>query len=466
MTRSPRDAALRRHLSVLRGRGTTVLREIAVGDTGTVIAVTILQTVVRLVGSIVLTRLLTAEAFGTVGLIASVAVVFGLISDIGIGAFVIRHKETLAPHFLDEIWTIRLIRSLALTVVIAALSRPIALYLGKPEMALPIAIGGLFFVIDGASSLAFATALRDGLLRRMQWLSLVSSLVGLLLSIALALLLRSFWAILVNNLISQVISVSFSYIFFPAAKRRWRLSLERWRELWGFARYITASTIITLIITQSDKVVFGRLFTLDQLGLYVLGGNLAGVASGLAYSWTGSVLYPRLAKAASQPTIELKRQFYRERLSFSLLYMLLIGGLIGSAPLVVALLYDPRYAGAGTFLRWLAFGGLFALNNQATNDLMIARGQPAYTLQTNLIRVAYLVLAGTIGYWRLGSTGVLAAVVTVELIAQIYGWGRLAADRLLSVRWEALLLAVAVGGFCLGELTSQLGFLLLGKSAP
>ncbi len=90
-------------------------RKMIAGDTAIVVGTMLIQNMIRVVGSMILTRMLSAEAFGVIGVISSVAVTFGLLSDIGIVAFVVRHERSNERTFLDEVWTLRMIRSLLLT---------------------------------------------------------------------------------------------------------------------------------------------------------------------------------------------------------------------------------------------------------------------------------------------------------------------------------------------------------------
>ena len=143
--------------------------EIAAGGTASIVAAAIASNLLRVASSVTLTRLLDARAYGVVGVISSVAFILQLSSDIGVQPFVIRHKLGEDPAFLDEVWTLRLIRSTVLTLVMAALSIPIAGFLGKPEFAAVLAVWSVTFIIDGLASMTFATAVRQQRLWRLTW---------------------------------------------------------------------------------------------------------------------------------------------------------------------------------------------------------------------------------------------------------------------------------------------------------
>jgi lipopolysaccharide exporter len=432
------------------------------GDTGAVVGTVFFLNLLRIGGTMIMTRLLNAEAFGVVGITTSVSVVFGLLSDIGIVAFVIRHERGQESAFLDEIWTLRMIRSLALTAGMAVFAEPIAAYLGKPELRLAIAVGGLYFLFDGASSMAFVTALRERLIKRLSAIDIVASVAGLGISIMLANLFHNYWAIIIAGLLSQTFRGILSYTAFPRSRRRWAFSAARMAELWSFARFITGSTIITLILGQTDKVVLSKVFTLDVFGLYILASNIATAPIGLANSYAARILYPHYSHVWRENSARLDTEYYRQRLLMSLLYAFAVGGLIGSAPLVIHILYDKRYVEAAIFLQLLSIASLFALNNYAMNEVMIATGRSYFTLNANIVRLLFLICAGPLAYHYYSVLGLVSVIGAIELAAQLYGWWALQRAKMINWRYETIIAGVSGAGIVSGLALNSIGLWLMG----
>jgi lipopolysaccharide exporter len=451
------DASVRRGSGSMYRRTTALLRADTTAVVGTVIGLNLL----RIISTMVLTRLLNADAYGVVGIVTSVAVVFALISDIGVVAFVVRHEQGLSANLLDEIWTIRLARSIALTVAMALLANPIAQFMQKPELHWPLVLGSLTFLLDGASSMAIATALREKLVKRLSLIDLVASLFVFAVSALLAWLWGNFWAILVTSLMGQALRALLTYVWFDNSGRRIRFSRERMAELWGFSRYITGSTMITLVLSQTDKLILSRVFTLDVLGLYILGSNLATAAAGLATAYASRVLYPHLAECWRERPEALRGEFYAKRMPISMLYMVAVGGAMGAAGLIVAILYDERYADAAVFFQILSISTVFAINNQATNELMIASGRQFFTFHANIIRLIYLILISYPAYAGFGIRGLIVVIGSIELVAQLYGWLMLFRHRLLQWRDELMLLMLAALGIGAGLVLNGVGLSLL-----
>src|SRR3977135_2625516 len=90
-----------------------------------------------LVRSVIMARLLLAEAFGLFGMALTVVTGLGALTNIGLDISVINTKfkddDELSKH-LDTLWTVDLIRRLLLALLMLALARPAAKFYGEPRV--------------------------------------------------------------------------------------------------------------------------------------------------------------------------------------------------------------------------------------------------------------------------------------------------------------------------------------------
>lgn len=423
----------------------------AVAPTMLVTGTVVLLNLIRMVSSMVLTRLLDVEIFGVIGVLSSISIVFMMLSDLGFNAYIVRSSQDISQRFLDEIWTLRLIRSAALSAILMACAWPIASYIGQPQLTLAIAVFGFSFLFDGLASMVVATSERSGRIARLSLFDVTCAIAQTIITIILAWALRSYWAVIYGMLVSNSIKVLLSYTMFPNSSRRWRFSRARAAELWRFSRYITGSSILTMIITQSDKIVLSRFMPLNMFGLYVIATTLAQAPAAFTGAYANRILYPTYARIVREQADALRHQFYAVRRRVSLLYIFAAGALVTMAPLVIEILYDPRYRGASLYLQILAIGTIPALNTQAANVALMAAGRMWAMLIGNMVRLVWLIATGTAGYLAFGPIGLILAVGTVEIAAQLYFWLMLGRAGLLSIREEALLIAAALAGAAIGK---------------
>lgn len=418
--------------------------------TGVLGLTTVGSLVVRTVSSVLLTRLLRPYDFGIVGIVTSVFFVVTLVTDLGFQDFLIRHERTADRHFRDVIWTIHAKRGAALCVVVAAASPAIAWLFGKPVLALPLAVAALIFLINGAASLSLVTALRHDKSRELSILEFGLQVFQTVACLLLALWWRNLWSMIGAMLLQAGLRSVLSYTLFSDSAQRPARDRAISREFFAFSRVVLMSSAMALMIGQSDKLVLGRLFTLPEFGLYAIAVTIASAPWGFAESYINRIVFPIYALIWREAPSELPIVYYRARRATSALYALGCGGLIGSAALVVAILYDPRYAPASTFISLLMIGVAMRLPNAATTQLMVAMGHVGRTPQITLARLLWVILMIPVGFIVLGPIGVVTAMGFIEVPATLYCWVLLRRVGVLDLRKEGAFLALIAVGATIG----------------
>lgn len=425
-------------------------RRLAGSGVALVAGTVIVTNAMRLVSTIVLTRLLSPEDFGATAIFAAIVIVLQMVSDLGFHLFVVQHRDGDDPRFLDVVWTIRLVRSVLLTLLLAALSGPLAALIGKPLLAGAIAVTALYFVIEAASSMSLITTVRRQRLFRLSVIDV--AVIGFQIALGLFLAWRweSYWAIVWAGLAGGALKAALSYLAFPGRAPRLAFDRAIFDELWRFGRTIVGAHTVQVALAQLDKFVLARLFPLGVFGLYGLASNLAAAPAAFTAMYPNRVLLPVMAQAWRDDPATLPRVYYACRRRVMLLYMAAMGAFVGLAPAIVAIVYDPRYADAGGYLAILAVAPLFALNNCAAREALIVVGRVQALLYANLVRLGWLALAGTGGYVAFGPIGFIAAIGAIELPALGYNWWELRRAGLLDAREEVAMLGAAGAGVALG----------------
>ena len=98
-------------------------KKIVKGTAWTLVGFVVAQ-VLRLGSNILLARLLFAEAFALMAIVATVLQALVMMSDIGLGPNVIQSKRGDDQKFLNTIWTIQVMRGTVLAIISAALAWP------------------------------------------------------------------------------------------------------------------------------------------------------------------------------------------------------------------------------------------------------------------------------------------------------------------------------------------------------
>jgi O-antigen/teichoic acid export membrane protein len=408
--------------------------------------------VVRTISSVILTRLLTPYDFGIIGIIGAIFFAVTMVTDLGFEAFLIRHERAEDRHFRDVLWTIHVKRGVALFILLALGSPLIAWLLDKPVIALPMAVASTIFFLNGPTSLSLIMALRHDKAREVSLLDFGLQLFQTATCLLLALWWRNVWALIGAMMLQTALRTLLSFQLFPNAAQRLKRDRAISQEFLAFSRIILMSSALTLLIAQTDKLVLGRLFTLSEFGLYTIAITIASAPAGFCESYGRRIAMPVYARAWREKSSSLGATYYGVRRRAAALYAFACGGLIGSAPLVIALLYDPRYTSAAIFVSLLMVATALHFPNVTASEFLTAVGDMGRMLRINVVRFAWLVFTIPAGFLLYGTLGVVGAVGLVELPAMLYCWKLLHRMGVLDLREEFAFLGLVAVGAAIGWL--------------
>jgi len=420
---------------------------------------TVFTNLLRIVSTVCLTRLLSPDVYGITGMIMSVFYMVNMVTDIGLQSYVVRHQRSDEPDFLSAVFTIHAVRGVILAVIAALSAWPLSQLLAKPEIAAPLAVASLVFVIDGQVSLHQFRALRDGRVQRVTVIDIAMTFCQITSAIILAFFLRNVWAIVLSMIIASLARLWAGYALFPGSPHRFRRDREIAADLWEFSRVIAVSSTLTLVLTQVDKLAMARILSLGEFGTYVIASSLAGAPQVFAFNYSSSIVYPAAA-AAWRENSSIADAYYRCWGRFFYLYAFGGGALIGVADLVVRLLYDPRYLPAGLYLSILAVSTALIMVNRSMEAVQVATGRQRVTIEFNIIRLVWLVGGGLLA---LATVNAMVLVLTIGLIElPVYVFSIFKMARLHEVRWlrEASFGLTLGAGVAVGVLASYAGRML------
>lgn len=452
----PCDMKLVMHGSLTSGK---IVRRLRISGSQALALSTVLTNAVRILSTMFLTRLLSPEVYGISGLILSVFFVLNLLTDAGVQPYIVRHHRSDETEFLSAVWTIHAGRGILLSVIGAVVAWPLSLLLAKPELAAPLAVASLTFALDGQGSLHQYRALREGRVQRFALLNLAIGVSQTIAAIIFAVFIPNVWAIVAAMLVSSIVRVWLSYTLFGGDRHSIRADRDIASDLWRFSRMIAASSALTLVITQVDKLAMSRIMPLSQFGTYVIASTLAAAPTVFAYNYASTIVYPAAA-AAWRDGAPLTDAYYRCWGRFFYAYAIGGGILIGAADLLIRVLYDPRYLPAVTYLTILAVGTAMTMLTSSMRELLVASGRVRATFELNVVRLAWLVGGGLIALAQVNAIIFVLTIGLIEIPAYLFAAWHMRRLRLIRWRREVSVFLVMGVGIVVGALTTSLGRLL------
>ena len=400
--------------------------------------------VLRLGNNLVLAWLLFPEAFGLMALVKVFMQGLGMFSDIGINPSIVQNQRGDDPDFLNTAWTIQVGRGVLLWVCTCLLAWPFAAFYGEQQLAWLIPVAGLAALIGGFMSTSLATARRHLEIGRLTRLEVVAQIVSILVMVLGAWLWHSVWAIVIGGLVGGSVKLLLSHTWLADRPNRFRWDREAARSLFGFGKWIFASTLLTFLALNLDRIMLGKFMTLRELGLYSMAIVLAMVAVVVADRLSTTVIYPALAKKRDDP-LGMVAMCIRAR------YIVLwaAGATCSSiaivGPLFFERLYDPRYAQCGQIVQWLTIYIWARILVSTVNSVPLAIGQPRRLFVANLIRTLGYSLA-VVGYVLAGLPGFIVSLVLSNLVAHAYIVSTFPAKR-AAIRLQTLRFTAGFGLF-------------------
>ena len=401
---------------------------------------------IRLGGSLILTRILRPEAYGVVSVLLSVMYVVEMLADIGVTVFIVREPEAEEPRYLNTAWTMRLGRA-ALSGLLVFVSAPlIASLYHEPALVTPLRVMSLLFLLLGLESMSFPLAVRRNQARLQIYSELTASFLSTLFSIVYCYYSRTYWGMVYAILLNRLLITLISYRFYPESRPRLQFDTAAARAILRYTRLTVPSGILTLALSQFDKVVFLRLFDLRSLGIYALANNIAAPIESLILNICHVVLFPRCAHDFRTDRANFLKNYYSNNVKLITSILLLPAGVGGAAYLIITTLYDPRYASAAYVLQACMLRATLVALAIPAEVLLIAAGEPQVILVGSLFRTIWMVVASLTGYDFYGFTGFVWGAASNVLPALIYYLWLQRKKRLLVVRYELgkVLFALAV----------------------
>jgi O-antigen/teichoic acid export membrane protein len=376
--------------------------------------------VLRFISTLVVTRLLVPEVFGVIAIAMIVQLIVNLISDVGISQTVIHSKRGESPELLHTAWTVQVLRGLIVWGICLTISGmlyfagtsgmlPADSVYATPVLPFVIAIATLASLIHGLESTNMIAAHRALNLKRRVILTFAADLTGLLFTIFFAWYLRSVWAFVIGSIMNTVVLTTASHLFMPGVRMRFRWEAESIRELKGYGTWVLMSSTVWVIAANADRLLLGGWVDPATLGLYSLAFTLAKMLSDGFEHLFSSVAMPAMSEKARESESALARLYFKVRFPFDTFFLIGAGFLFATGQLIVDILYDERYAGAGSMLQALSCTLIFARYAIAYNAYL-AMGRPRYYFYVNLTKLVSILLLLPIAYTLYGVEGAVWAV--------------------------------------------------------
>jgi O-antigen/teichoic acid export membrane protein len=405
------------------------------------------------IGSLMLlARLLSPKDFGLVGMVTAFTGVLTLLRDFGLSSAAIQ-RTTVTEEQVSTLFWINILLGTLLTLVAVAMAPAIASFYGEPRLFGLTAVLGLGFLCNAAGAQHAALLQRQMRFTAVAAISVLSLIVGTAIGVGSAEAGYGYWALVAMSIASTLAGTFGFWLttgWVPGMPHR----LTGVRSMMSFGGTLTLNGLVAYIAYNAEKVLIGRFWGADAIGIYGRAYQLVAIPTDNLNSTVGEVAFSALSRLQDDP-VRLKSYFLK---GFSLVL-----GLTLPITLVCVLFADdlvfvvlgPAWKDAAAIVRLLAPTIVILSIINPLGWLIYSIGLVVRGLKIALVFAPLMITGYIIGlpYGPKGVAFAYSAVMTLWVIPHIFwcvhGTAISLRDILLAVS-RPLASAILAGGFAFG----------------
>ena len=304
----------------------------------------------RLAFLAIMARLLDPEDFGLVAMVTVVAGVYGIFTSAGLSSAAIQ-KATVTNEQISTLFWINILVGMVLILLCSATAPVLVAFYHEPRLFwVTVAIGtGFLFSAAGVQHSAL-------LQRQLRYVDLtvidtLSLLVSYVLGIGMAVSGFGYWALVGSTITLPAVNTALMWVigaWIPGMPRR-GVSIH---SMLRFGGTITLNNLVVYIAYNFDKLLLGRVWGADALGLYGRAYQLIDVPTTNLHSAVGGVAFSALSRLQDDP-VRLRSYFLK---GYSLVISMTVPiSLFGAlfADDIVLVVLGPKWTDAAAIFRLL-----------------------------------------------------------------------------------------------------------------
>lgn len=388
-----------------------------------------------LINTLVLARLLVPEDFGLVAIGVTVMQLLQNITDIGVSRTVVKFRDAGRAQY-DTLFTISLIRGAAVSSIMLAAAFLADNFYADPRVTViffGIAIVPLFHALMNPRFFEFERELD---FTKQFLLEAADKLIGVAVSITIAIIFRTYWAIILGLVSGAFAQMIMSWLMRPY---RPRLSFSAVREIGGFAGWLAGLSFVAALNNKLDVLFLGKFVGPADVGAFFVGGSIASLPSGEIAIPMARAIYPGLSELQGDANA-MRNAYLRAAEALALIAMPASFGVAFIAHDLVALLLGPGWERAALMLQYFSPAAGLGIIFYATNAYALALGRARLLFLREVlvffIRMPIFIIAAYL-YGLVGAA--IACAIGLLVIAAFNAglYARLSGGSALEPLWRA-----------------------------
>ncbi len=369
---------------------------------------------------IILTRLLTPEDFGLIGMITIFIVIGQSLTNSGFGQALIQKKDADKTDF-STVFYFNLLASSTIYLIIFLSAPLIAKFYNEPELITLIKVICLSFVIDATGRIHQVHLEKKLDFKSPSIIGVTSVFVSGAVSITMAYLNFGVWALVANTVIrSTTASIMFWII------SGWRplitFSQKSLKTLFMFGSKILVAGLMQSFFHNIYYLIIGRFFSAQSLGYYTRAATFKDMPVNTLTVIIQKVTFPVFSTIQDDDSKLIPGYTKAIRLLLAVVMPFMVMIFITSKPLINIVLGE-KWLPVVPYLKVMVLYGWIYVLYTINNQIITVKGRSDYYLQVQVLDKIFIILSILITY-RFGIMamiyGHMGATLLAYLVESIY----------------------------------------------
>jgi O-antigen/teichoic acid export membrane protein len=377
--------------------------------------------VVRIGTLAIMARLLSPKDFGLVGMVTAFTGILTLFRDFGLSAATVQQVDVSEDQMSTLFW-LNVLVGLFLAMLSVGLAPIAVAFYHEPDLFwVTIALGSAF-LFNGLGVQHSALLQRKMRFTALATIDVITWVVSNGAGILMAATGFKYWSLVVSTASMPLITTSCAWVVTDWVPGRPRTDVQL-RSMVRFGGGLTVTGLIVYIAYNFEKVLLGRFWGADAVGLYGRAYQLSTIPVDNLNGSVGEVAFSALSRLKNDPP-RFKRYFLK---GYALVVAMTIPATISVAlfaPELISVLLGPKWKDAAPIFRLLAPTILvFAVINPI-GWLIFSLGMIGRSIRVAMV-LAPVVISGYVFGLPYGPKGVAFAYSTVMLLWVVphLAWG-------------------------------------------
>lgn len=252
------------------------------------------QLAINLLSLFILARILTPSDYGVYGILMIFISLSELITDCGIGGYLIKKKEVTEIYY-DTLFIYNMGISVLLYIIMYIAAPLLAEFYKDDNLVVAIRILGVVVIIQAFSITQRTRLLKDLKFKTISLITLISATAGFIVALVLAYRGYSFWSLIWQNIILCTTS-SMLYVLMNRSVPHCRFNMQVFKEQFGFGINLFASSVLQTLTNNISNNVIAKVFNIRTTGLYMQASRMQSYPVSILTLIIDRTFFPILSK--------------------------------------------------------------------------------------------------------------------------------------------------------------------------